>query len=115
MTGLDHSRYVYRWANDKDGRVEDTKGAGWEPAPEGTPEDAGSLAAASESEHIHTRHVGGGVKAVLMRKPKEWEEEDLKPLEEKNQHIEKTIFGEVDQPYQYGKVQVGDRFSERKP
>jgi hypothetical protein len=105
----------YRVVNDKDGRVEDAKRAGWAPVRDGTlGDDEGSLSAVSQPGKIVTRHVGGGITGVLMCKPRSLEEEDLKPLEERNKRIEESIFGEVDHPDRYGKVQVGDRVHERK-
>lgn len=67
--------FVYRWVNDKDGRVAMFKEAGYEIV---NPEDAGLDKSRLEGGMTvdNAVHVGDGTKAVLMRQKKEFYEED---------------------------------------
>ena len=77
--------FEYRIVNDTPGRVAQMKERGYEIA-EGGESFASTLDDASSTGSVKSRHVGDGIKAVLMRIPKEWAEETRK---EKADYVDK--------------------------
>lgn len=81
---LDRKTYEYRFVNDKDGRVQQLHAQDWDIAPEGAKEDNASLGSVN-SAHAGVNE-GKPYQTVLMRKPKDWFDEDQKekqrPLDE---------------------------------
>jgi len=81
---LDRQKYSYRFANDKNGRVQQLQASDWDIAPEGAKDGS-----------VHSTHAGAEegkpYNAVLMRKPKDWYDEDMKekqrPLDEMDEAI----------------------------
>jgi len=69
--------FVYRFFNDTGDRIEQAKAAGYEFVEKGSGESAEKrVATASSVDSREYRSVGNGIKAFLMRIPKEWYDED---------------------------------------
>lgn len=110
------SEHVLRIVNDdpeNPGRVERFKEAGWEPVIGESLIGDPSVENVRQPGSAVTRPVGGGVLGVVMRKKRSEEAEDWQPIEQRNQLIEETIFGELDQEERYGRVTAFGRTVER--
>lgn len=87
--------YVYRWVVDYDGtgdRIEQFKEAGYEVCPKGlhkVGDNRVSIPTAEGSSEVLS--VGGGQKAVLMRQPKEYYDEDQKAKAERVKNSEEAL------------------------
>lgn len=96
--------YEYRFVNNDDGRIEQYEDAGWELVSNGTVGDdrAGKDHPVGSAT---SKAVGGGKTAYLMRKKKEWFDEDYAAKQAIN---DKSEHGLVEQAAQgrYGKIQV---------
>lgn len=98
--------YVYRIVNDTPGRVADLKSRGYELAT-GDETFSSTLDEATTIGSVKSKHVGGGVNAVLMRIPQEWYDEDQKMKQEHIDKIEqKTKSAASDIKGGYGKVDI---------
>jgi hypothetical protein len=106
--GMDEKNFVYRVVNDRPGRLEMFKEAGWEPVRNGRMGDENTPGT------VVQKQVGNGVIGVLMRKPRDWEEHDLAPRVEKANKEESAIFGEVEREDRYGKITINERTAERR-
>ncbi len=81
--------YHYRIVNDRDDRVQMFIDAGYEPVSgEGTKVERSD--GASEMGSVKTFPVGGGDKAVLMRIPQEWYDEDQELKQKRIDELEQT-------------------------
>lgn len=93
------AEFLYRGVAEDDrrvGRVESAKLAGWEPVTTGDANLAVStMAYAATPGATVTRAAGLGTTITLMRKRKEYEEEDLAKLEAENKRKEASIFKEA--------------------
>lgn len=74
---LDRDTFEYRWVNDKGGRVQQLYNADWDPVSDPVKEDTNAVGS------VQTAIAGKGdngapFNAVLMRKRKDWFEEDKK-------------------------------------
>ncbi len=103
--------FEYRIVNDTEDRIAKFKLAGWEVAPKkdhqiGDPlVDTGQATTTS----IVEKHVGGGVKAVLMRIPKEWYDEDQTKKQEEVDRMEAAMKRDARDKADYGKIEVQRR------
>lgn len=98
--------FVYRIVNDTPGRVADMRSRGYELA-DGDESFSSTLDEASTVGSVKSKHVGGGVNAVLMRIPKEWYAEDQAMKQEHIDRIEqKTKSAASDIKGGYGKVEI---------
>jgi len=68
--------YVYRWVNDKDGRITKFKEGGYEVVTSDTEVGQDAVDRGSKLGSAITKSVGGMTTAVLMRIPREWYDED---------------------------------------
>ncbi|HET8688192.1 MAG TPA: hypothetical protein VFM18_16280 [Methanosarcina sp.] len=98
------SNYVYRIVNDQDDRVAAFQQNGWEVVPakdvrigDKRVENASSTGSAAEIS------VGQGTKAVVMRIPKDWYEEDQRAKAENIDALEQTMKEDAQRGY-YGKL-----------
>lgn len=105
--GMDTDHYVYRVVNDRPGRVEMFKEAGWDPV------RGGKMGDENQPGSIISKQVGNGVTGILMRKAKELEEADDQPRIQRAADDEDAIFGEVDRDERYGKIIIGDTVREK--
>lgn len=86
---LDRKTYQYRFANDKDGRVQRLEAEDWDIDPSQAKEDTNSLGTVSSA---HAGVIEGKpFNAVLMRKRKDWYEADQKEKQRPLDEIEATI------------------------
>lgn len=113
------SPYVLRVVNDdpaNPGRIERFKEAGWE-AVKSTEEKLGDEAVDNVRApgSFVSRPVGGGVLGVLMRKSKVEFEEDMRPVHEQADNVERAIFGQLDaDDTRYGRIAAFGRTREKK-
>jgi len=95
----DDEKFHYRVFNDnwrkEPGRIQRAKNAGYE---EVDHEITGMA--------VGTNDDGSEIKAVLMRIPKEWYDEDQAKKAEKLDEIDKQIYGETKKKNRYGSVQT---------
>lgn len=88
VTGKDPD-FEYRIVNDEGDRVEQFRAAGYETVSAATHQIGDRRINAPTTEgSIATASVGGGTKAVLMRIPKEWYEEDQKAKQDAINELE---------------------------
>lgn len=97
--------YEYRFVTDKDGRVEQMQEYGWELAVGNENVGVSRLSVPSAEGSVKSVHVGNGDKAILMRIPKEYYEEDQRAKqilinEKENQIVNKKEDG------QYGSIKL---------
>lgn len=98
------SDFVYRIVNDTPGRVAEMKERGYELA-EGEESFSSSLDDSTAAGSVKSKHVGGGMNAVLMRIPKDWYKEDQQMKQEHVDKLEqKTKTNEIKGGY--GKVEI---------
>lgn len=86
---LDRSKYQYRFVNDKDGRVQQLYGVDWDVAPEGAKDDTNSLGSVNSAQAGVSE--GKPFNAVLLRKPKDWFEDDQKEKQKPLDEVEDAI------------------------
>lgn len=79
--------YEYRWANDENGRVQQLEAQDWDVVDSEAIAKEGNVGGGS----VPTRHVGGNGRAVLMRKLKDWHEEDRKARFKALDEMDKAI------------------------
>jgi hypothetical protein len=100
--------FVYRIVNDVDDRVELLKGAGYEVC---TTEQVGAIGnkrvdnTSSLGSAAHFS-VGQGTKAVVMRIPKDWYDEDQRAKQAEIDAIEATMKSDARRAADYGKLEV---------
>jgi hypothetical protein len=100
--------YAYRWVNvnQRAGRVESFQLAGWEMAPGDTKiGDTTVEDQISRTSGVIERHMGQGLKAVLMRIRKEIYEEDQRDKQRQLDITEQAMKREATQG-RYGKFQI---------
>jgi hypothetical protein len=100
--------FVYRIVNDVDDRVELLKGNGYEVC---TVEQVGAIGnkrVDNTSSIGSTAHfsVGQGTKAVVMRIPKDWYDEDQRAKQTEIDAIEATMKSDARRAADYGKLEV---------
>jgi len=90
--------FEYRWINDDPGRIEAAKKGGWETVSKGdtTVGDpdvtTGNTDLGSATSLVVGKHESGaGKRAVLMRIPREWYDEDQAAKEEVNRATDEAI------------------------
>ena len=95
--------FEYRIVNDKPGRVAQMESRDWELVTDGKEKLLSTFDSSSTSDT--EKHVGDGMKAVLMKIPKDWYEEDQK---EKSQHIDRIEAKQKPNDIKngYGKVEI---------
>ena len=85
------SQYTYRWVNDVPGRIQQFESQDWDKVSNEAIAQAGGVGGGT----IPTRYVGsvgaGPTNAVLMRKRKDWHEEDRKAHFARIDEMDKTI------------------------
>lgn len=90
---LDRNTYHYRFANDKEGRIQQLMADDYDIAPEGAKSDSSSLGSVN-SAFAGKDDSGKPYDAVLMRKRKDWFEADQKekqkPLDEMDEAIRRN-------------------------
>lgn len=100
--------FVYRIVNDVDDRVEQLKGVGYEIC---TVEQVGAIGnrrvdnASSLGSAAHFS-VGQGTKAVVMRIPQEWYQEDQRTKQTEIDAVEATMKSDARRASDYGKLEV---------
>lgn len=103
--------YSYRFVNDKDGRINMFRDAGWEVVDKrggmqvgdpqaGVPKQVGSIV---------TKSVGGGQVSYLMRIKKEFYKEDQKAKAQKINEGEAGLKLEKNKKGRYGDIKIGDK------
>ena len=83
--------FEYRWVNDVDGRPEKMEEVGYEPVTHKVSVGDSAVGRASQLGSAVSRPVGGGQKAVLMRIPKEWYDEDQAEKQKRVEQSEKAM------------------------
>lgn len=101
--------YVYRWVNDKPGRIERFKLAGYELVTHDCEVGERTVESADNPDSQVTKKVGGGTIAYAMRKRKDWHEEDMAAKEKAVDDTEESMFRSLnkdkeDNDSNYGKV-----------
>jgi len=102
---------VDRWVNDKPGRIDRFKRAGYEIVTAAKVGDSGVDSTHSDAGSV-SRDMGQGVTAYLMRQQKEFYLEDLKAKHKNVDATEETIFRDVDNKLNngfYGGVTIDRR------
>ncbi len=100
--------FVYRIVNDVDDRVEQLKGVGYEIC---TNEHVGAIGnkrvdnTSSVGSAAHFS-VGQGTKAVVMRIPKDWYDEDQRAKQQELDAVEATMKSDARRAADYGKLEV---------
>jgi len=100
--------FVYRIVNDVDDRVELLKGNGYEVC---TVEQVGAIGnkrvdnTSSVGSAAHFS-VGQGTKAVVMRIPKEWYDEDQRAKQAEIDAVEATMKSDARRAADYGKLEI---------
>ncbi len=96
VSGLDTEKFKYRWVNTDEGkysgRLEQVKKMGYIEATEGELSDMQGVEASSIGSNF-SRPVGNGTRAVLMKQPIEFYEEDKA---EKQAEVDQTERGMID-------------------
>lgn len=101
------TEYVYRWANDKQDRVQHLYGQDWDVVSDRAGGIAENDDAPGTAVGVTTGGTGGSpeFRAVLMRKPRVLHDDDqeakMRRLEKKEQAIEAGADEQVNSPYQY--------------
>lgn len=101
--------FVYRWVNDVEDRVNKFKLAGYDVV--NTPTTVGDTKVEDgldKTSSIVEKAVGGKTKAVLMRIPEEWYDEDQAKKQKKNDAIDAAMKRDRNNS-DYGEVRVGTR------
>lgn len=93
--------YVYRWVNDKEGRLKKFKRGGYEVVTSDNEVGQSTVDRGSKLGSAITKSVGGAVTAVLMRIPREWYDEDQKAKQDNITALEETMRPEE---ADYGKI-----------
>jgi len=107
VAGLDQENFVYRWVNDKDGRLAIFLGAGYEFVDQnGNAVGDGGVDNSTGTSSKFTKGVGGGVTAYLMRIPRDIWEEDQKTKEKEIKEKEATMKQDMKKASDYGKVEI---------
>ncbi len=100
--------YQYRWVNDKPGRIERFKRAGYEFVSGNSKVREGKVDAANSADSLLTMQVGEHVTAYAMRIKKEWHEEDKAAKEKAVEATEESLFRSLNDEEKgnshYGKV-----------
>lgn len=102
--GVDQSRldprFTYRWANDAGNRIQHLEAKDWDPVSEAVKDD--SEGEGSVQAKIVGTAEGKPVKAILMKKRKDWFEADKKegqkPLDEMDEAIRRGVNHQKDSP-----------------
>lgn len=102
LTAEPRPGFVRRWVNDVDGRIQMFEGAGYEPVRVPTKVGDPMAAEATQLGSVVRKPVGGGVDAVLMEIPKEWNEEDQLRKEQALKKKEKSLLSEAPKEGLYG-------------
>lgn len=100
-------RFVYRWVNVINDRIPRFQDGGYEPVTRemiGDHEDA-KVDTSKGTSSIAEKGVGMGMKAILMRIPREFYEEDQKAKQMRVDEIEASMKREAKQD-RYGKIEV---------
>ena len=107
VNGLDEENFVYRWVNDKEGRLEAFLAGYWEFVDQtGNPVGDGGVENSAGTSSKFVKGVGQGTKAYLMRIPKEfWDEDQARKeddLKEREQAMKQVARNAAD----YGKLEI---------
>lgn len=86
---LDRKNFAYRYANDKNGRVQQLHAVDWDIAPEGAKDDTNSLGSVN-STHAGVDE-GKPFNTVLLRKKRDWFEADHKEKQRPLDEMEEAI------------------------
>jgi len=103
LTAKPQEGFVLRFVNDREDRVQVFKDAGWEPAPKTEVGDQ-RLSAPVQAGSATAKPVGGGVTAVLMRKRKDWFDEDYAEKMAKIDKAESAFVGKATGAGRYGEI-----------
>ncbi len=98
--------YVYRWVNDKDGRVQRLLERGYEVVNQDVEVGQAKVDRGTTVGTVVTKAVGGGVTAVLMRIPREYYDEDQAYKAEQNDAMEAAMRSKAHQAGDYGSVTI---------
>lgn len=83
--------YSYRWANDKGGRIQDLHDEDWDPVKR--LEAAGGDGPGTVPQKFVGTEAGKPIKAVLLKKRKEWYDDDQKEKRKPLDEMDKAIRG----------------------
>ena len=112
VPGLDHDNYYHRWCNDIDQNIPNRMEEGYEFVIKKGQQAGERTADYSQStSSYYVKSVGQGVKAFLMRIPKEWHRErqkqtTLKDAADREDYIRERV--KSDKGF-YGNVTIKDR------
>lgn len=85
--------YEYYVASVKKGRIPILQASGWEVVTDGTEIGSKMVEGNKLPGSASTRPIGNGDVGVLMRKPRDWHDEDMKPVYAKAKRVEDSIYG----------------------
>ena len=89
---LDRTNFVYRFANDEGNRIHDlTVNDDWEIVPQRSGDEQTDGIGADISRHAGRDERGQAVRAVLLRKKKDWHAEDVKAEQRRIDETEAAI------------------------
>jgi len=97
----DHRIRVF---NDKDDRIFEAMDNGWEPVRLAKDTDLGDMKTGDFKQPgtIITKHVGGGVTGVLMKKKNAWDKEDQEAKQKELDKQEKSLYRSNNSPDSQG-------------
>ena len=98
--------YSYRWVNDKDGRIEKFKDAGYEVVSHDVEVGQGAANKASTVGSVKSKGVGQGTTAILMRIKDEWYEEDQQSKQRDINEREASMMSPSRREGQYGNISI---------
>ena len=89
---LDRTNFVYRFANDEGNRIHDlTVNDDWEVVPQRNGDEQTDGLGSEIARHVGRDEHGKGVRAVLLRKKKDWHEDDKKAAQRRIDETETAI------------------------
>lgn len=112
MSKLDTSNYEYRWVNDTAGRPSRLYEEDWAVAPEMATEANDGLGTV-QSKNVGTQKSGQPMSGILMRKPKDWYNEDQRDKQRPLDQIEHEI--RTGTAHERGEPELRDRNSVYTP
>lgn len=96
---LDRDKYEYRFVADRGGRVQSLYGQDWDVVTDEQAKDESNSGASTRTVHGGTEESGKGYNMVLMRKHKDWFDEDQRrkqaPLEEVDKQLQRNQAQEI--------------------
>jgi hypothetical protein len=102
--------YEHRWVNDKDGRINMFRDAGWELVgkPDGMQVGDPNVGSSARTGALVTKSVGGEIVAYLMRIKKEFYKEDQEAKAQKIREGEADLKMEEKKQGRYGDIKINE-------